>query len=147
MTAVRTWGLRAANWLGVLWAAPCTLAAIGLALLLIPSGVRLYRHRRVVVCCGGGIAWLLRRVPVYGGAAAMTIGHAVLARDEASLDRCYEHELVHVRQYQWWGVFFIPAYLIASIGLALLGRDPYRDNPFERQAFDEDRRRRSPPNR
>jgi hypothetical protein len=51
------------------------------------------------------------------------------------LDFCRSHELVHVRQYERWGVLFIPAYLLCSLVLWLTGRDPYRDNPFEREAY------------
>ena len=45
------------------------------------------------------------------------------------------HEMVHVRQYERWGPFFIPAYLACSLGLWLAGKDAYRDNPFEREAY------------
>ena len=34
-----------------------------------------------------------------------------------------------------WGPFLGPAYLGCSFFLWLKGRDPYRDNPFEREAF------------
>ena len=44
---------------------------------------------------------------------------------------------MHVRQYERWGPLMGPAYLLASLVAWLRGRRPYRDNPFERQAFDE----------
>jgi hypothetical protein len=31
---------------------------------------------------------------------------------------------------------FIPAYLLTSLYLKVRGRDAYRDNPFEREAFE-----------
>ena len=49
-----------------------------------------------------------------------------------------------MRQYERWGPFFLPAYLLSSLVALLLGRDPYLDNRFEREAFrDEPSRRRS----
>ncbi len=72
-----------------------------------------------------------------GEPIAMTLGHTVIGRTEAALDMTRAHELVHVKQYEHWGAFMIPAYLACSLWLWLVGRDPYRDNPFERQAFRE----------
>jgi hypothetical protein len=51
------------------------------------------------------------------------------------LDHCRTHELVHVRQYERWGPLFVPAYLASSAIIWLRGGDPYRDNPFEREAY------------
>lgn len=67
----------------------------------------------------------------------MTLGHVVIAADIAQLIRTRRHERVHVRQYERWGVLFVPAYLTFSLGLLIRGRDPYRDNPFEREAFEQ----------
>ena len=66
----------------------------------------------------------------------MTLGHVVLGRDAAILDHAREHERVHVRQCERWGLLFIPAYLLASAWQALGGREAYRDNPFEREVRD-----------
>ena len=65
----------------------------------------------------------------------MTLGHVVLGRSAAALDVCREHEMVHVRQYERWGPVFIPAYLLCSLVLLMRGRDAYRENPFEREAY------------
>ena len=59
----------------------------------------------------------------------------VLGRSSSALDVCRDHELVHVQQYERWGPLFGPAYLGCSFYLWLRGRDPYRDNPFEREAY------------
>ena len=80
---------------------------------------------------------LLQRVPMEHGAMAMTLGHTILGRTEAALDITREHELVHVRQYERWGPFFIPAYLLFSLVQWLRGKSAYRDNPFEVEAYDE----------
>lgn len=82
----------------------------------------------------GGLAdWLLRRTPV--DAIAITIGHVILGRTAAALEITREHELVHVRQYERWGPLFVPVYFLLSGWMWLIGKDPYRDNPFEREAF------------
>ena len=60
----------------------------------------------------------------------------MLARDAAALSSTRSHERVHVRQYERWGPLFIPLYLSASAWALASGRDPYRDNRFEREAMD-----------
>jgi hypothetical protein len=86
---------------------------------------------------GGAVAWLLERWPVEP--FAMTLGHVVLGRTAAALDLSQSHELIHVRQYERWGPLFVPAYLACSWCLWLRGKDGYRDNPFEREAYDRER--------
>lgn len=89
---------------------------------------------------GGLAAWLLKHVaPLEGGAMAITLGHVILGRTAAGLDIARDHEWVHVGQYERWGPLFIPAYLLSSLGLWLIGRHPYRDNPFERAAYKRER--------
>jgi hypothetical protein len=101
------------------------------------TGGGVQRRGRVLEFHSGAVRWLLARAPIIGGASAMTLGHVVLGRTAADLDWTREHELVHVRQYERWGPFFIPAYLCCSAYLWLVGRDSYLDNPFEREAYDE----------
>jgi hypothetical protein len=86
---------------------------------------------------GGAVTWLLERWPV--GPFAMTLGHVVLGRTAAALDLSRSHELIHVRQYERWGPLLVPAYLACSWFLWVRGKDGYRDNPFEREAYDRDR--------
>jgi len=43
------------------------------------------------------------------------------------------HECAHVRQYRWWGPFFIPAYLIAEAWARTFGNEI---NAFENAADD-----------
>ncbi len=127
--------------LAYIWASPWTLAALALAAISSFGGTSIHRCGSVLGCYGGPIEWLLRKAPIPGGAAAMTFGHTILARNRKSFDRTLLHELVHVRQYERWGPFFVPAYLCFSIILAISGRDAYRDNPFEKEAFESDRLR------
>ena len=47
-----------------------------------------------------------------------------------------DDERVHVRQYERWGPFFLPAYFACSLAALARGRDAYRANPFEKEAFE-----------
>ena len=118
------------------WASPWTLLGLSLGLAGVCTGGHAQRIGKVVEFHGGIIDWLLRHAPVIGGAAAITFGHTVLARTLADLDATRRHELVHVAQYERWGILFIPAYLGCSLWLWLRGGHPYWDNPFEREAYD-----------
>ena len=71
-----------------------------------------------------------------GGASAMTLGHVVLGRDREALDWSRDHERVHVRQCERWGGLFIPLYVASSIIALFRGREPYRENVFEKEAYD-----------
>jgi hypothetical protein len=105
----------------------------------LATGGRVRLVGRALEFHGGLAAWLLEHAaPGEGGAMAITLGHVILGRTAAALEIARRHEWVHVGQYERWGPFFIPAYLLASLGLWLIGRDPYRDNPFERAAYGPD---------
>ncbi|MGB0766883.1 MAG: hypothetical protein ACPGYV_04160 [Phycisphaeraceae bacterium] len=121
-----------------LWAGPNTLVGLAWALLARVTGGGWSLHSGVVEAYGGWASWLLRRMLfVKGGALAITIGHVVLSQTRAGLDATREHERVHVRQYERWGPLFLPAYYGAGLWQWLRGRDPYRDNPFEVEAYRE----------
>ena len=126
------------NTAGLLWPLPWTLLGLAIGTFCRIGGGRVSLHRGTVVCYGPWLDGLLRRVPIPGGAAAITLGHVILARTETEMLRSHDHELVHVRQYQRWGPFFVPAYFMASLWLWWKGRDFYRENPFEKEAFQED---------
>jgi len=116
------------------WASPWSLLGIVVGSLGLATGGRVRRREIVLEFHGGLVTWLLKRLPV--GPVAMTLGHVVIGRTGEDLDRARPHEMVHVRQYQRWGPAFVPAYLLASLGVWLAGKDPYRDNPFEREAYE-----------
>lgn len=118
-----------------LWAFPWTLFGLFWGLLALLSGGRSQFDQGVCEFHGGLPAWLLRRMPIVGGAAAITFGHVVLARTLDDLDASRSHERIHVRQYERWGPFFIPAYLLCSLWLLIRKRSPYWDNPFEKEAY------------
>jgi hypothetical protein len=94
-------------------------------------------HTGVLECHGGLASFLLRRCTLLqGGASAMTLGHVVIARTADLLERTRAHERVHVRQCERWGPLFLPAYVLASAWVGLRGGKAYRENPFEREAYD-----------
>src|SRR5436190_16894280 len=119
----------------VLWALPWTTLGLLLGLAALATGGGGKRVGRVLEFHGGVVQQLLRRVPIAGGAAAMTLGHVVIARAKTDLDRSRRHELIHVAQYERWGPLFVPAYLACSAWLWLRGFDAYLDNPFEEEAY------------
>jgi hypothetical protein len=117
------------------WAAPTTT----LGFVVVLAGLRGAQLRfvdGVLEAHGPALAWLLSLLTlVPGGAAALTLGHVVIARDDWSLEWTRAHERVHVRQCEAWGPFFVPAYLAASLSAFLCGRNFYIDNRFEVEAF------------
>jgi hypothetical protein len=123
--------------LAVLWAAPWTLFGLANGLLALASGGRVRRVGRVLEFSGGWASFFLKTFPLVAGASAVTFGHAILGRSPEALDLARAHELVHVRQYERWGPLFLPAYLACWAVLWLRGKNPYFDNPFEREAFDQ----------
>lgn len=123
-----------------LWASPTTLfGLLPLPLALLQGGsARVVEG--VIEIEGGLISKLLGRGMPWvgsGGAAAMTLGHVVWGCNRNCLNRSRRHEHVHVRQYERWGPFFVPAYFIASLIAYRRGLDPYRDNAFEIEAYGE----------
>ena len=69
---------------------------------------------------------------------AMTLGHCILGQSQAALEITRRHEHIHVRQYERWGPLFIPAYFVASLSALLKGKDAYRDNVFEVEAYEKE---------
>ena len=119
--------------LGYLWALPNTLLGLACLPLALLSGGRARYERGVIEIHGGFAEWFLRRVC---GASAMTLGHVILGRDRAALDRTRDHEHVHVEQYTRWGPFFLPMYALSSLLCWRRGVSPYFDNRFEKAAYD-----------
>jgi hypothetical protein len=67
--------------------------------------------------------------------SAITLGHVVLGRDRDALHDTRTHERVHVEQYERWGPFFLPLYLLASAWAILCGGHVYFDNRLEQEAW------------
>ena len=127
------------RWWSIFWAAPNSLIGLTIGLVGLATGGHCHRVAGVLEFYGGLIERLLAVAPLSGGASAMALGHVVLGRDRATLDRCRPHELVHVRQYERWGPLFLPAYFLSSLVVWLRGGHAYLDNPFEVQAYREGR--------
>ena len=118
--------------LSVLWAAPTSLIGLAAGAVALLSGGRVRRTVCALEFHGGALRLIRSLTPVH--AAAMAIGHVIVAVDERTLHACREHELVHVRQAELWGPFFLPAYFAASALAWARGRHFYRDNWFELDA-------------
>jgi hypothetical protein len=118
------------------WALPTT--SVGLCFVpLAMLGGGMQWVDGVLELYGGPVGFFLRRCTLLkGGASAMTLGHVVLGRDRDALAWTRAHERVHVRQCERWGPLFLPAYLAGSMIAVLRGRRAYRDNPFEREAYE-----------
>ena len=70
---------------------------------------------------------LARLILTRRGYIAITFGHVVIFAREPS-DALWRHELEHVRQYEHYGLAFLPLYLW------FYARHGYVDHPFEREA-------------
>ena len=117
------------------WPSPYTVLGLLLGALSLLFGGRWRRHLGALEFFGGYLGAALARLPQPLGFSAMTLGHVILAVDRSALAQLRHHEHVHVRQYERWGPFFVPAYLLSSLLQLLRGRNPYRENHFERQAY------------
>ena len=125
---------RAAAALRVLWASPCSLVGIALAVPVLASGgtarrvgpaIEVVVHRDALPSRSP-----LRRLPF----AAITFGHVIVALSGRQLAVLRTHEHVHVRQYEALGALFFPAYALASLVALARGRSAYAGNAFEVQA-------------
>lgn len=123
--------------LAIIWASPWSLLGLAVGCVTLMSGGAMRRSGHVLEFYGGLARWMLERTPNGQFVMAMTLGHTILAKNADALEISREHEMVHVRQYERWGALFIPAYLLSSFVLWAVGKDAYRDNPFEREAYGE----------
>ena len=124
--------------MAIVWAAPTSLVGVALGAVALLSGGRMRRAAGALELYGGALRLIPALTPVR--ASAMAIGHVIVATDERVLNAHRDHEMVHVRQAELWGPFFLPAYFGASALAWLSGGDYYLDNWFEVDA----RRRASP---
>lgn len=70
---------------------------------------------------------LARLILTRRGYVAITFGHVIVFAIEPTA-RLWRHELIHVEQYERYGLAFLPLYLL------LYARHGYRAHPFEREA-------------
>jgi hypothetical protein len=123
--------------LAFIWASPYSLLGLLLGVIGLCTGGRARIRGRTIEFHGGAVKWFVAHLPPGSLTLAITLGHTILGQSDASLDIARDHEMVHVRQFERWGPLMGPAYLLASLGLWFAGRNPYRDNPFEREAYRE----------
>jgi hypothetical protein len=137
---------RARSWVATVgryaWAALPSLVGLALAGPALACGATARRVDGILEVAGRPIARTAARLPARLRVQAITFGHVVLGIDHASLAAVRPHEQVHVRQYERWGPLFLPLYVASSLVQLARGRDPYRDNRFEREAFAMDALRR-----
>ena len=117
------------------WASPNTLTGLLLGSIALMLGARAAIVSGAVEFHGGLISKLLSRSRPRFRFSAITLGHVILGMDAEVLDLFRDHEQVHVRQYERWGICFLPAYLLSSLWQLLHGRNAYTANYFERQAY------------
>jgi hypothetical protein len=116
-----------------LWVAPVTLFGLVLALIAYWLGASVKRRFGVLEVAGNSRTTLLRKLS--NQFDAITVGHVILGRNHGTLNRWRNHEHVHVRQYERWGVLFPALYVLASFKALLCGNRFYWDNAFEVQAW------------
>lgn len=116
------------------WAAPASAVGLLIAAIACAGGARARVAGGLLEVAGGRWGRAVGRLREPWAFDAITFGHVVLAVDARCLDRCRAHERVHVRQYERWGALFFPLYLGSSLLQWALGRHPYWDNHFEREA-------------
>lgn len=118
-----------------IWALPNSIlgAILGLAVLCLGGRARFLSG--ALEFYGGLFERLIKKAPAFFRFEAVTLGHVVIGINKAHLESGRDHEHVHVRQYERWGPFFLPAYVISSLWQIARRRRSYRDNIFEREAY------------
>ena len=117
------------------WASPATAVGLALSAVALCAGAHVHCIDGVIEVGGGHLRALTSRLPPCARFAAITFGHVVIGIDHDVLREVREHERVHVQQYERWGLLFFPLYVGSSVIQLLAGRNPYRDNAFEREAY------------
>jgi hypothetical protein len=111
--------------LGYIWALPCTLVGLVVALVCLPKGLPRWHD---------GAIELPVRYCIPRFAIAQTWGFLILHREDYRRS-IRIHEGVHVRQYLALGPLFLILYPLASLLAVMRGDDAYRGNWFEVQAY------------
>lgn len=115
----------------VIWVLPNTLIGLSIGIVGLLTGGKAQIKEGCLEFYGGIVERWLEKLNVFG----MTLGHTILGQTSNGLRIVRKHEQVHVRQYERWGPMFLPAYLGCSAWLWLRGKDHYRLNPFEVEAY------------
>ncbi|TXH67294.1 MAG: hypothetical protein E6Q83_18110 [Thiothrix sp.] len=120
------------QYLKYLWVGPVTLVFLPLIPLAYWTGSRVGIHTGVIEISGGRLGQRLNKgLPLFGSAAAITLGHIVLGISPYYLERTRVHEREHVRQFERWGFLFPFIYFGAGLWALVQGKRFYLDNPYE----------------
>lgn len=122
------------------WALPVTSLGLTFVLPTLLTGGRVRAERGALEVYGGFARFFLRNC-LFIKASAMCLGHVILGQDRDSLEHTRDHEHVHVKQCERWGLFIVPAYIVSSFLAWRRGENFYFDNMFEREAYGLDARR------
>ncbi|MDO9199072.1 signal peptide prediction [Rhodoferax sp.] len=117
------------------WAAPNTALGALAGLVMLCLGGRVQIVAGVAEFHGGWAGSCVTALPGRFRFGAMTLGHVILGISQTELCALRAHEHVHVRQYEQWGLFFLPAYALSSVWQVAQGRSAHRNNFFEKQAY------------
>ena len=118
-----------------LWALPMSCVGILVLPFVLGSGGTVSLGSGIIEAGGGILVPILSRIFSRFPIDAITVGHVILGCSRESIIRCRAHERVHVRQYERWGPIFPLLYLASSSMAIIRGKDPYRNNIFEQDAF------------
>lgn len=116
------------------WALPTSACGYLLGFLGVLTGGKVERRGPVLEFHGGFVKWFMNRFP-NKNILAMTLGYVIVGKEAEGLEAARDHEMVHVRQNGLWGPLFLPAYGAASVVALCRGKNPYRDNMFEVEAY------------
>jgi hypothetical protein len=106
--------------IGKIWTSPNTLLGLLIGLTGVPFGARIRRGDNAILFCN---LPLLSHLPP----KAITFGNVVLYRRDAwperevrrydgkGRQRIGDHERAHTIQYELWGPFFLPVYLLLAL--------------------------------
>jgi hypothetical protein len=118
----------------LIWAAPCSLLGLIAACPVLLCGGTAHRARQALEVTPGDNEALGQALARLLPFRAIALGHVIIAVGRPELERLRAHELVHVRQYERWGLVFFPAYAASAIWQVLNGRNAYWNNHFEIEA-------------
>jgi hypothetical protein len=118
-----------------LWALPMSCVGILVLPFVLASGGTVSFVSGIIEAEGGILAPILSRIFSRFPIDAITIGHVIFGCSHESIIRCRVHERIHVRQYERWGPIFPLLYLASSSMAIMRGKNPYRSNIFEQDAF------------
>lgn len=113
------------------------MSCVGILVLpfVLASGGTVSFVSGIIEAEGGILAPVLSRIFPCFPIDAIAVGHVVLGYSRESIIRCRLHERIHVRQYELWGPIFPVLYLASSLMAIMRGKNPYRSNIFEQEAF------------